>query len=122
MNTASGTHATSSTHCAPESTLRLTHRGRVVVGTLAVLLAMTLLAIGTMFGASNAQASIESADPTSFEYVVAEPGDSLWTLASRVAPEADARDVIYDIRRLNQLGDSSLQIGQEIAIPARYAP
>lgn len=100
--------------------LRLTRRGRIVFGTLAVLVITTLLAFAAMLGASDAQASLENADPASFEYVVAEPGDSLWSLANRVAPGADARDVIYDIMRLNQMEGSGLMVGQEIAIPLEY--
>lgn len=89
-------------------------------GALAVMLAMAIIAVVALFGASQAQASTESADPVAFEYVVAEPGDSLWSLASRVAPESDPRDVIYDMKRLNQLEQSDLVIGQELAIPLKY--
>ena len=101
--------------------LRLTRRGRFVLGALVVALAVTLLATIAMFGASQAQASIENADGVAFEYVIAEPGDSLWTLANRVAPDTDARDVIFEIKRLNQLEGSDLHIGQELAIPLKYS-
>lgn len=100
--------------------LRLTRRGRVVFGALAVMLAMAVLAVVALFGASQAQASHEPTDSVAFEYVVAEPGDSLWSLAHRVAPESDPRDVIYDMKRLNQLEQSDLVIGQELAIPLKY--
>ena len=114
-------HSDIATTDTPRARLRLTRRGRVVFGTLAVAIAVTVLAMVAMFGASHAQASTESVESVGFEYVVAEPGDSLWTLASRVAPGTDARDVIYDIKRLNQLDQSDLYVGQELAIPLKYA-
>lgn len=105
---------------AAQATLRLTRRGRIVFGTLAVLLVVAVLAVVAMLGASQAQASTETLEAVEFEYVVAEPGDSLWSLAQRVAPDSDARDVIYDLKRLNQLEGSDLFIGQELAIPLKY--
>ena len=49
------------------------------------------------------------------------PGDTLWSIAEGIAPEADPRDVIGDITRLNLLRGGELQIGQELAIPAQYS-
>lgn len=100
--------------------LRLTRRGRIVIATFALLLAMTALALGAMFSASTAEASVENLDSSAFTYVVAQPGDSLWTLAARVAPDADTRDVIYEIQRLNNIPTSDIQVGQELAIPLKY--
>src|SRR5699024_6054827 len=77
--------------------LRLTRRGRAVFGTLAVLLALTVLALGAMFGAQQAQATSEPAPESVFEYVVAGPGDTLWSIAGQVAPDADPRVVIDDM-------------------------
>jgi len=110
------TQVTGQTHAK----LRLTRRGRAVIAVLALLLAMSALALGAMFSASTAEASIENIDPSEFTYVVAQPGDSLWTLASRVAPEADTRDVIYEMQRLNSIPTSDIQVGQELAIPLKY--
>ena len=48
------------------------------------------------------------------------PGDTLWSIASSIAPEADPRDVIGEITRMNLLRGGELQVGQELALPARY--
>jgi LysM repeat protein len=49
------------------------------------------------------------------------PGDTLWSIAAEAAPDADPRDVIDDIMRLNNLSGGAIQAGSEIAIPAQYS-
>ncbi|MDA3147919.1 LysM peptidoglycan-binding domain-containing protein [Leucobacter sp. UCMA 4100] len=105
---------------AQRTTLRLTRRGRLVFSTLAASVVVAGIALGALFFPSSAQASIENTDPVAFEYIVAEPGDSLWSLAQRIAPGVDTRDVVYDLKRLNQLEGSDIVVGQEIAVPLNY--
>lgn len=100
--------------------LRLTRRGRVAIGLFVTLIAITVLALFAFNGAAQAQASSEQ-DSQQFTYVAAEPGDSMWHIATQVAPSEDPRDVIADIVRLNQLSTVELMVGQEVAIPAKYA-
>lgn len=103
------------------SRLRLTARGRAVL----LALASIPLAIGIAFaaisgGSALASGGDEAATSTVFETVTVLPGDTLWSIASSVAPTADPRDVIGEISRLNMLRGGELQIGQELAIPAQY--
>ena len=102
------------------SRLRLTARGRAVL----LALASVPLALGIAFAAisgGSALASGEGASVTAtFETVTVLPGDTLWSIASTVAPTADPRDVIGEISRLNMLRGGELQIGQELAIPSQY--
>jgi nucleoid-associated protein YgaU len=49
------------------------------------------------------------------QIVIAEAGDSLWSIARSVAPEGDLRPVVAALVEANQ-GDS-VQIGQQIVIP-----
>jgi hypothetical protein len=100
--------------------LRLTRRGRVVLGTLGVLLVGALLGLAAMLGSPGAVAS-EAAGDGQFGYVIVQPGESLWGVATSLDPSADPRDVIAEIVRLNQLGGSEVQAGQPIAVPMRYA-
>lgn len=113
-------YPTSARTAAQRTRLRLTRRGRIVFGTLGVILASCVISFGAMLGSSGAQASVENVGSSAFTYVVAEPGDTLWAIANRVAPAADARDVIYEIKRLNQLEGSGILVGQELAIPLQY--
>jgi hypothetical protein len=100
--------------------LRLTRRGRAVFGALGVLVVGVLLGVAAMFGASGAVAS-EAAGDAQFGYVVVQPGESLWGVASELDPSSDPRDLIAEIVRLNQLGGSEVQAGQPVAVPLRYA-
>jgi LysM repeat protein len=44
-------------------------------------------------------------------------GDTLWSIAQRIAPDNDPRDVIAQIRRINHLQSSSLRVGQQLLLP-----
>jgi hypothetical protein len=106
---------------APDQTghIRLTRRGRLVFTTLA---AAPLIAVAAWLGV-NALPAVATSDSSAvvFEYATIEAGQSLWELASTVAPEADPRDVIADLMRLNQLDSSTVSPGQRIAIPEQYS-
>jgi Tfp pilus assembly protein FimV len=107
------------TPARPTTRLRLTGRGRAVM----LGLASVPLAIGIAFAAlsgGSAVASGADAPAVSVETVTVMPGDTLWSIASTVAPEVDPRDVIGEISRMNLLHGGELQIGQELAIPAQY--
>ncbi|MBT2486706.1 MULTISPECIES: LysM peptidoglycan-binding domain-containing protein [unclassified Microbacterium] len=111
---------------APSATrIRLTARGRGVL----LALAAVPLAVGIAFAAisggsaiaSGGDASAVSGSSADFVTVTVMPGDTLWSIASSIAPAADPRDVIGEITRLNLLPTGQLQIGQELAIPAQYS-
>ncbi len=98
--------------------LRLTRRGRVVIGMLVLVPLLGMLAGFTIAGASAA--ATDSSSQTQFQYLTVQSGESLWSIAEMIAPEADPRDVVADIARLNNLDGSSVQAGQRLAIPAAY--
>lgn len=100
--------------------LRITRRGRVVLGALITLLVVGLLAAAATLGASRAIASNEAGN-ADFGYVVVQPGDTLWSVATELDPSSDPRDIIAEIVRLNQLGGSDVQAGEAIAVPLRYS-
>jgi LysM repeat protein len=52
-----------------------------------------------------------------FDYMTVLSGDTLWSIATLVNPEADPRDVVEEIIALNQLESAVLTPGQEIALP-----
>ena len=57
----------------------------------------------------------------SFHYVTVQSGDSLWSVAERIAPNADPRDVIADVVSLNGLESAVVSPGQQLAVPTKYA-
>lgn len=99
--------------------LRLTPRGRVVFTALFAL----PLVIGALMFALNGGGAAASGEQThvSFQHVTVQPGDSLWSVAQRVAPNDDPRDVIANIVSLNGLSTAVVSPGQQLAIPTQYA-
>jgi len=99
--------------------LRLTRRGRAVLSALVAL----PLVIGALVFALNGGGAVATSEQThvSFQYVTVQSGDSLWSVAERVAPNADPRDVIADIVSLNGLDSAVVSPGQQLAVPAKYA-
>ena len=45
-------------------------------------------------------------------------GDTLWSVARRLAPERDAREVVAELRLLNVLPGGTLRVGQQLLLPA----
>ncbi|WP_440311735.1 LysM peptidoglycan-binding domain-containing protein [Leucobacter chromiireducens] len=101
--------------------LRLTRRGRVVLGTLATVLVAGVLALLATFAAPQASASDTAGAGQEFSYVVVAPGSSLWEIATQLDPSADPRDLVSEIVQLNQLTESGVDVGQPLAVPLRYA-
>ncbi len=114
----------SSVRVAPTSTrLRLTRRGRIVLTSVVALPLAAVVAFATLNGGMASAARGDAAAVTAtFETVVVAPGETLWAIAGQVAPAADPRDVVDAIVRLNALNSASVIAGQELAIPAQYAP
>jgi predicted Zn-dependent protease len=54
--------------------------------------------------------------PDSTTVVRVKPGESLWELAGRVAPESDAAAVVERIRELNAV-DGAVEPGQALTVP-----
>ena len=97
--------------------LRLTRRGRAV---LVLLLAGLLLAAISLGGADTQAAGVASEGQSApVQTVTVQPGESLWSVAQRIAPDNDPREVVAQIRRLNDLESSSLQVGQLLVLPSR---
>ncbi|MGI8652009.1 MAG: LysM peptidoglycan-binding domain-containing protein [Geodermatophilaceae bacterium] len=67
--------------------------------------------------ASGAEVGSSGLVPVAGTSVIVGPGDTLWSLAERVDPAADPREVIAAIMRLNDLESSALQTGQVLLLP-----
>jgi LysM domain len=100
---------------SPSPSVQLTRRGRLVI-----LIALVGVGIGLMlaltggFGAASAGSS--PSGPAT-RTVVVQPGQTLWSIAEQVAPNADRRDTIARIVELNALPNSSVSAGARIAVP-----
>lgn len=108
---------THSTQLRPR--LRITRRGRAVLGTLLVAPVAIVLLVSALSG-TPAQAG-STVSTANFSHITVTPGESLWDLASWIAPEADPREVVAELVSLNQLATTAVQPGQRLAIPPQYA-
>ena len=106
--------ATATQHTTTGSHLRLTRRGRVLLLTALVAVLFATFSLGR---AATEASPITVASGPAVTQTVVEPGESLWTVARRIAPDNDPRDVVAQIRRLNDLSDSQLQPGQQLLLP-----
>ncbi|MFC5999003.1 LysM peptidoglycan-binding domain-containing protein [Quadrisphaera sp. GCM10027208] len=98
----------------PAVPLRITRRGRLTL----MLVLSAVLAVAGLGAAGQALAGPDAAPPP-MDTVVVLPGDTLWGIASGVAaPGEDVRDVIVEIRTLNGLSTSAVNVGQELLVPA----
>ena len=92
--------------------LQLTGRGRLVVA----LLALLLVGGGGLLG-SRAAADGPISAPVVERHVVAS-GETLWSIAASVArPGQDVRDVVVELKQLNDMNDAGLAAGEEIVVP-----
>lgn len=95
------------------ATVRLTRRGRIVL----ILFVMTLLVLaGFTLGHGSSQAADKHHKATQHTLIV-QPGESLWAVANRIAPQADPRAVVADIESLNHLSGPNVEPGQQLVVP-----
>ena len=99
---------------APRSGVRLTRRGRVVVVAALVGLLFAAFSLGRV----GAEGSTSTERPAT-QVVTVAPGDTLWGVASRLAPGQDPRPVVEQIRQLNDLDSGGLRVGQQLVLPGR---
>ena len=88
-------------------------RARWVV--LAVL-AAALLALAYTQAAGVGPAAGEGG-PVRYETVTVVPGDTLWAIAIRRYPDADAREKVSEIEQANGLSSPVIEPGQRLKLP-----
>jgi hypothetical protein len=109
------TGTTRTTPSAPRDGLRLTRRGRLVIGVLSTLFLLLVVLFSGRLTADAGTSALEQGVATGV--IVVQPGENLWQIAKAVAPQADPRETVTAIRELNGLGDSTVVAGQSIVVP-----
>jgi hypothetical protein len=92
--------------------VRLTRRGRALARVLATVL---VVAMFLLVAPGLARGDGPDRPAPRVTYVV-QPGDSLWSIARRVAPGQDPRPVVDGLIEANGVR-GGLQTGQELSIP-----
>ncbi|WP_206664250.1 LysM peptidoglycan-binding domain-containing protein, partial [Thermomonospora catenispora] len=99
------------TPVADAGPVRLTRRGKVVVGIGVAGLMAGSFWLGTMSGER------EETTPRQDAWVVVQSGDTLWTIATRARPDADPHTTVQRIIEANRLGGAAVRPGQALRIP-----
>lgn len=94
---------------------RLTRRGRLVMSAAWVALVIVGV-LGVVRPWAGAEGPGEISDQATVRIV---PGDTLWDVAGRVAPEADRREVVTAIVELNDLSSAGdIRPGDRLRLPS----
>jgi LysM repeat protein len=78
----------------------------------------TALLLLVLAGVTIGRVSSQAAGPSRpLPTVTVAPGETLWQIATRVAPHADRRLVVAEIEQLNGLKDGRVVVGQQLRLP-----
>lgn len=103
---------------------RASHRRRPITPVATVLLALLagaftlwlgLVAQVAQVGGAGAEQSVQM--PTRLSVVEVQTGETLQSIAARVAPDVPAESVVERIRELNKLGSGAVRVGQTLIAP-----
>ncbi len=99
--------------------LRLTRRGRIVLVILAAVLATAAITVASMAlsGAQAANHGRPGGGYAGMHQIVVQPGQTLWSIATRAEPAADPRQVIQEIMTANSMPGQTVQAGQLLWVP-----
>lgn len=109
----------------PSRRPRLTRGDRVRRRRLTVLIATAVLVIGVgaaaealaTDGQPPSQVPVQPVSSTEEGVYVVQPGDTLWSIARRLAPDADPRPLVEELR--SRRGSVELQVGDRIELGDR---
>jgi hypothetical protein len=94
--------------------IRLTRRGRLfVVGGLMA----TMVLAGIVGGHGSSQAAGHGSVAATSRTLTVKPGDTLWSVAARIAPHSDPRLVVADIESRNHLVGGQVRAGEQLRVP-----
>lgn len=84
-----------------------------------IIVSSILIILNIVFSAGKSYSKVE----VEYKLEYASFGDTLWTIAKRERKnnkyyqDKDIREIIYDLKKINNLSNSDLIEGQEIKIP-----
>ena len=102
---------------AVPSGIHLNRRGRLARTFVVLSLAIVL---GSVVSAkAGAGTDVAPVKATSFITVTVAPGDTVWSLANRLAHDGDVRSLVSEIISINSLGSVDVATGQKLRIPLK---
>jgi hypothetical protein len=100
---------------SPGARVRLTRRGRLLLALMVLVVAVAAAVLLT--GGGSAAAGADPARGTTATVVTVRPGETIWAIAERVAPDRDPRDTVQAILDLNGLQTSQVRVGTALRLP-----
>jgi len=98
--------------------LRMTRRARLLLSALCLIVLVAAAVLATGGGSARAGHQTGPAGASDHvERVTVAPGDTLWAIAAREAPDVDPRETIADILELNALDSAAVRAGQVLLVP-----
>jgi hypothetical protein len=97
---------------------RLTARGRALLNGLTVSTTLVVAGLVLAAGMFTLVRTVSGPTPQDARVVIVEPGQSLWQIAGERSVGGNQADMVARIRALNHLGDTTLQPGQRLLVPA----
>jgi hypothetical protein len=94
--------------------IRPTRRGRLALLGAAVLCMLLGFSLGNTLSSTAGSIS----PPVASHSIVVQPGQTLWGIATQVAPHADPRATVQQIIVLNHLPGTGVQAGETLAVPS----
>jgi LysM repeat protein len=99
------------------SGVRLNRRGRLARTFVVLSLAIVL---GSLVSAkAGAGTDVAPTQAGSFITVTVAPGDTVWSLANRLAGSGDVRSLVSEIISVNSLASVDVATGQKLRIPLK---
>jgi hypothetical protein len=86
----------------------------VVLAVLAVLAVRLAIALSDIGGSPGPEPLDDGQAPVAGRQYVVRPGDTLWTIATELAPDADPRPVVDALREAN--GGPVLEVGARLTV------
>ena len=84
-----------------------------------LLLLLAIMAVNAIFFNNNSYSKVE----VSYKTELISSGDTLWSIARRESQnnkyyqDKDLREIVYNLKQVNNLQTSDLSVGQKIKIP-----
>jgi hypothetical protein len=97
------------------SGIHLNRRGRLARTFVVLSLAIVLGSLVSVNAGANSERPTEAG--AKFITVTVTPGDTVWSLAERLAPTSDLRAFVSEVIEINSLASADLAAGQKIRIP-----
>ena len=81
------------------------------------IVAITIITCVLSFIVSMITVKVFSASPEVYDNVIVSEGDTIWSIASQI--KGDINKNVYEIKKINNLKNSIIYVGQELQVPAQ---